>query len=98
MTRVVLAPGVEADFGRILDHHIARESAHGPVRIEGIVSALDLLASSPLVGRPVRAGLRELVIGRGASGYVALYRYIGESDLVVVLAIRGQREAGYDDH
>ncbi|MGH8579450.1 MAG: type II toxin-antitoxin system RelE/ParE family toxin, partial [Gammaproteobacteria bacterium] len=38
---------------------------------------------------------RELVIGRSARGYVALYRYIEQIDTVFVLAIRSQREAGY---
>jgi predicted transcriptional regulator len=49
----------------------------------------------PLIGRPVRGDLRELVIGRRARGYVALYRYVPELDTAFVLAIRGQREAGY---
>jgi hypothetical protein len=39
--------------------------------------------------------MRELVIGRDARGYVALYRYAPEIDTVFVLAIRSQREAGY---
>jgi hypothetical protein len=37
----------------------------------------------------------ELVIGRGSHGHVALYRYVAEMDLVLVLAIRAPREAGY---
>lgn len=49
----------------------------------------------PLIGRRVRADLRELVIGRRAHGYVALYRYVAELDTVFVLAIRAQKEAGY---
>lgn len=39
--------------------------------------------------------MRELIIGRGSRGYVALYRYVPEIDTVFVLAIRSQREAGY---
>jgi toxin ParE1/3/4 len=35
------------------------------------------------------------VIGRGARGYVALYRHVAEIDTVFILAIRGQKEAGY---
>ena len=48
-----------------------------------------------MIGRPLPGGLRELIIGRGSRGYVALYRDVGESDVVFVLAIRSQREAGY---
>lgn len=39
--------------------------------------------------------MREWVMGRHARGYVALYRYIAAIDTVFVLALRGQREAGY---
>jgi len=39
--------------------------------------------------------MRELVIGRGAVGYMALYRYVAGIDTVFVLVIRAQREAGY---
>ena len=54
-----------------------------------------MLERNPLIGRRVRADLRELVIGRRVSGYVALYRYVAELDTVFVLAIGGQKEAGY---
>ena len=47
------------------------------------------------MGRAVHGGFRELVIGRDASGYLALYRYAPLDDTVYVLAIRSQREAGY---
>ena len=53
------------------------------------------LERNPLIGRPSRAGLRELVIGQRLRGYVALYRYVSEIDTVFVLAIRSQKEAGY---
>jgi hypothetical protein len=46
-----------------------------------------------MIGRPVEAGLRELLISRGRSGYVALYRYDPAADTAVVLAIRRQRES-----
>ena len=39
--------------------------------------------------------MRELVIPFGETGYVALYRYDTEGDLVYILAFRHQREAGY---
>jgi plasmid stabilization system protein ParE len=37
---------------------------------------------------------RELVISKGRTGYVALYRYLPEQDRVDILAIRHQRESG----
>jgi hypothetical protein len=48
-----------------------------------------------LIGRPVEDGQRELVIGRAARGYVALYRYVAAIDTVFLLAVRAQREDGY---
>jgi hypothetical protein len=39
--------------------------------------------------------MRELVIGRRSRGYVALYAYDALQDRVLVLAIRGQKEAGW---
>jgi hypothetical protein len=41
--------------------------------------------------------LRELVISHGESGYIALYEHAPAEDLVRVVAIRHQREAGYRD-
>ena len=61
----------------------------------GIIRALDVLETNPLIGRPERGRTRELIIGRGSRGYVALYRFVPEVDTVFVLAVRGQREAGF---
>lgn len=95
MTRVVLMPGLVEDFQRILDHLEAHESPAQIQRIEGIVSALDVLMDNPLMGRKVGEDLRELIIGRDVRGYVALYRYDGGLDSVFVMAVRAQREVGY---
>ncbi|QWP78656.1 type II toxin-antitoxin system RelE/ParE family toxin [Lysobacter sp. K5869] len=95
MTRIVLAPAVAEDFARILDHLDRHDAAGREQRIDGILHAVDVLADNPLIGRPAEAQLRELVVGRDASGYVALYRYLSEFDTVLILAIRAQREAGY---
>lgn len=60
-----------------------------------IRSAVENLATHPLVGRRVEGDLRELVISYGATGYVALYRFVIQRDVVRVLALRHQREIGY---
>ena len=95
MSRIELAPEVGDDLDRILEHLLAHQATDAPSRIEDIIRAIDVLERNPLIGRPARADLRELVIGRRARGYVALYRYVAELDTVFVLAIRGQKEAGY---
>ncbi|WP_295482379.1 type II toxin-antitoxin system RelE/ParE family toxin [Accumulibacter sp.] len=49
----------------------------------------------PLIGRPVECDLRELLIFRGRSDYVALYSLEEDHQAVLILATRHQREAGY---
>jgi len=95
MSRIELAPEVGDDFDRILEQLLAHEGTDAPSHIEDIIKAIDVLERNPLIGRPAWADLRELVIGRRARGYGALYRYVAELDTVLVLAIRAQKEAGY---
>ena len=95
MTRIVVAPQVKDDFDRIFDFLFEHALEYAIERIEAIVSAIDILATSPLIGRPVALGQRELVIATGASGYLTLYRYDPARDTVFVLAVRSQREGGY---
>jgi plasmid stabilization system protein ParE len=49
-----------------------------------------------MVGRNAESSLRELVISRGRSGYLALYRYDVASDTAIILALRHQRAGGYE--
>jgi len=95
MLRIELAPEVGRDIDRILDYLVQHDAADAPSRIREIIQAIDVLEQNPLIGRPVFADKRELVIGRRSRGYVALYRYVAEIDTVFVLALRSQREAGY---
>ena len=95
MAQVQLAPELAADFDRILDYLTQHAATDASARIREIIDAIDVLAHSPLIGRPVAGGKRELIIGRKAQGYVALYKYLEKVDTVFVLAIRSQREAGY---
>jgi len=95
MARIEAAPGVFDDFDRFFEHLIRFEVDDVPGRLAEILQAVEVLATSPLIGRPVEDGKRELVIGRGSHGYVALYRYVTEADTVFLLAVRNQREAGY---
>ncbi|MDZ7589166.1 MAG: type II toxin-antitoxin system RelE/ParE family toxin [Rubrivivax sp.] len=94
----------EAAFTRDLERIVAHLAAHEvddiQERVGGIFEAIELLQRHPLIGRPVPAPRRELVIGRGVRGvrgYVALYRYDEAEDEVIVLGLRAQREAGFGD-
>jgi toxin ParE1/3/4 len=92
MTRVELSPQVFDDFDplfvRLFDHIAQFDPGTAPQRMGEILQAIDILTHSPLIGRPVSAGKRELVIGRAARGYVALYRYVAAMDTAFVLAVR----------
>ncbi len=95
MTRVRLTPGVIEDLDRIVEHLHQHESASADARAGEIISALDVLADNPLIGRPAGDEKRELLIGRGSRGYLALYRYLPLLDTALILAIRAQKEDGY---
>jgi plasmid stabilization system protein ParE len=62
-----------------------------------IADGLTVLHDHPLIGRPTEAGLHELLISRGRSGYIALYEYSRATDHVTVHRIRHQREAGFEE-
>ena len=95
MAHIELAPEVLQDFDRFFDHLASFDVNDLPARIAEIIEALQLLTHSPLIGRLVKGGKRELVIGQGSRGYVALYRFVARIDTVFVLAVRSQREAGF---
>jgi toxin ParE1/3/4 len=95
MARVELAPEVGDDLERILEHLGRHEADDAAARVREIIEAISVLERHPLMGRPAPGNLRELIIGSHSRGYVALYRHASDFDIVFVLAIRSQREAGY---
>ncbi len=95
MSRVILSAGLRDDFDRIFDFLFDYVPDHAALHIEAIIEALDVLATSPQIGRPVALGQRELIISHGVSGYLALYRFDPAMDIVYVLAVRSQRERDY---
>lgn len=97
MARVKLAARAGADLARLTEFLLQDHPEAAVATFDVVTSAVDVLVSHPLIGRPLEAGLRELVISRGKSGYVALYEFRELEDIVIVLAIRHQREAGYED-
>ena len=86
MAQVIYANGAIEDLARL-------EEFSGGV-VDLIVEAVEMLASHPLLGRDV-GELRELVVSRGRTGYVALYHFDEVADVVFVLALRHQRELRY---
>ena len=95
MTRWVFAAAAAEDLERLVEFLLERSPEDATQTVDLITGALNILEQHPRIGRPVEAGLRELVISRGRTGYLALYEYDEPSDLVVVLAVRHQREQDY---
>jgi len=85
------------DLVRLADFLAKEDPASAAATFDLIEQAVDVLGAHPLIGRRVSGELRELMISRGRSGYVALYEYQAAFDRVIVRAIRHQREAGFED-
>jgi plasmid stabilization system protein ParE len=60
-----------------------------------IAAAVSELSTRPRLGRPAEEGLRERVISRGRTGYIALYRHLELDDCVLIIGIRHRYAAGY---
>ena len=95
MTRWVLAAAAAENLGRLVEFLLERFSEDAVQTVDFITDALDILQQHPCIGRPRQAALRELVISRGRTGYLAVYEYDEAADLVVVLAVRHQRAQDY---
>jgi plasmid stabilization system protein ParE len=95
MARISYAGPALADLERISDF-IATSGPDALAALDLIDEAVAILPRHPFIGRQVEDGLRELVISQGQTGYVALYSFEVEYDAILVLAIRPQREAGWN--
>lgn len=95
MARLSYSARALADLERLVEFLLESDPAAALETADLITEAVQILRNHPLVGRPCEAELRELVISRGGSGYLALYDYVEAQDVVLILVIRHQREAGY---
>ena len=96
MARVIYAPRAIRDLDRIQEFLAEHDPKAALVAATAIADAVSVLERHPLIGRPVEAGMRELVISQGRTGYVALNDWLEAIDTVVILALRHQHEAGYE--
>ena len=94
-TTIKVTPQASADIERLDDFLWEQKDALAGDLYAYLIKALRLLQLQPGVGRPLGAELRELIIDRGRSGYLARYQYKRESGVVTILRIRHQSESGY---
>jgi len=95
MIELVYSGRAWADLQRLGDFLWRTDPAAAHATANVIFEALEILLQHPEIGRKLSSGNRELVISRGHSGYLALYRYLPATQRVLILALRHQREAGY---
>jgi toxin ParE1/3/4 len=93
--RVEFAQAVSEDFARIAKHLLEHETGPAQQRIDEIELGLRVLQHHPEIGRRLDSEHRELVLGHGSRGYVAKYRWLPERQLVLITALRSQKESGY---
>ena len=96
MARLIYSDQALLDLERLVDFLAEQDLSAAIVTLDLIEEALTILCRHPYIGRELDADLRELVISRGKTGYLALYSFEEVHDAVLVLAILHQRQAGYD--
>jgi plasmid stabilization system protein ParE len=97
VAHVEITTTAAADLERLHQFIAGTDPGLAARQLASIRRAFTLLADHPLLGRAVEHGHRELILSRGRTGYVAKYRYIPALNIVFILAVRHQREAGYSD-
>lgn len=97
MAQVVLSARAFEDIERLREFLLRTAPDVAESRLASAFDALAVLEAHPRIGRRTSGELRELVIGQGRTGYLALYVYDEIRDVVRVLRLRHQREAGYRD-
>lgn len=97
MARIAYSADALRDLERIIEYLLEAAPDTALDAVARIRSAVLILADHPRIGRRIDGLRRELVISHGASGYLALYRHDAALDVVRILRLRHQREAGYRD-
>jgi plasmid stabilization system protein ParE len=96
MSQVIFAPAAIRDLQRLRDFLRPKSPEAAQRAAQAIRQGVTILGTHPRLGRTTEdlpEAFREWLIDFGDSGYVVRYRI--DSDAVIILAIRHQKEAGY---
>ena len=96
MPRLIWSPPALRDVQRLYRFLAVKNADAARRAVAAIREGVAKIERQPGIGRPIQdmePEYREWLIDFGASGYVAKYRFDGET--AIVLAVRHQREAGY---
>lgn len=95
MTKINYSSEFLDDLSRLIDFLMQQNSNAALATYDIIMHGIGLLTTHPEIGRLTSmSDLRELIISRGNTGYIALYCYDEFLDVVTVLNIWHQREIG----
>ena len=96
MARIIWTPPALRDLARVHAFLAPKNRAAARRAVSVIRQGVKALVANPEMGRHVEgmaSQFRERFIQFGSGGYLVLYRYDGE--LVAILAVRHNKEAGY---
>ena len=96
MAALIWSPGALRNVQRLYRFLTSKNPDAAKRAVKAIRNGVKILASHPAIGRPAEEmapAFREWMIDFGDSGYITLYRYDG--DTAIILSVRHQKEAGY---
>ncbi|RFB83834.1 plasmid stabilization protein [Rhizobium leguminosarum bv. trifolii] len=96
MSQVIFSPAAIRDLKRLREFLRPKNPSVARRAGETILKGVNLLGAHPYLGRLIEdlpEQYREWLIDFGDSGYVARYRV--EGDILTILAVRHQKEAGF---
>jgi len=94
--RLIWTPQAAADVQRLYRFLLPKNADAARRAVRAIRGGVTILAHQPRLGRPAEdldPEFREWLIAFGDSGYVARYHF--DRDVITILAVRHQKEAGY---
>jgi plasmid stabilization system protein ParE len=97
VARVEVSTRALRDLERLFDFAAEVDPQRALAQLSSVRAAFRVLADHPLLGKVAEDGRRELVLSRGKYGYIAKYRWLAVEDVVLILTVRHQREAGYTE-
>lgn len=97
MGGVTLSRAVSTKLTEVQEYYVERSPEAAERAVAALLISYGKLRDNPHIGRPWRGSFtrRELVTAFGSSGFVSLYEIEPETNSVVVLFLRHQREEKY---
>ena len=99
MSQIIYTEQANRDIVRFAEFMQESEPSLKQRVIFTIFDGIEILQKFPRIAKPSQdenyQHMRELFIAFGSAGYVVLYEYHEEKDLILINSIRHAREAGY---